>query len=68
MIEKMKCFYNKEGELINIGEWDYMEYPVFDDEGLLIETRQGNTPPAGFYIKQQNVSINTDGSRTVISE
>ncbi|HCR2154451.1 TPA: hypothetical protein OND32_002377 [Enterobacter asburiae] len=65
MINKEICYYDKEGVLINIGPWDYIESPVYDDDGFLIEIRKDNTPPDGFYTVEQDVITNDDGSRSI---
>lgn len=66
MTSKEICFYDKDGILINIGPWDYMESLVYDDDGFLLETRRANNPPDGFYTIEKDVITNADGSRTVV--
>ncbi|WP_052332756.1 hypothetical protein [Phytobacter massiliensis] len=65
MIQKMKCFYSKDGTLINIGPWDYQRFPVYDNDGFVDEVVTGNPLPDGAYEKEMDVVVNEDGSRSV---
>lgn len=60
------CVFDKDGQLINIGEWDYMLKPVevapaqYDEEGNLIseavyEVRATNPLPEGAYTEEREV-------------
>lgn len=60
MIEKMIVYRDKNGVVINIGEWDYMI--SYDDDNNEIVN---NPLPEGATSKTENVRINEDGSREV---
>ncbi|MBZ0057151.1 MULTISPECIES: hypothetical protein [unclassified Leclercia] len=66
MTEKMTCYYDAEHKLINIGEWDYMKYPIYDNDGFIEEIVDGNPLPDGAYSKKMYVVLNEDGSRAVV--
>lgn len=71
MIKKL-CWFDKDGNLINIGEWDPMTEQVevqpaqYDDEGNLIaeavyETVERNPIPPGAFCEEREVIQTEDG-------
>lgn len=65
-MKKMMCFYDASDRLINIGEWDYMKYPIYNNDGFIEEVVDGNPLPDGAYSKEMDVVVNEDGSRAVM--
>ena len=50
------CFFDKDGKLINIGEWDY-QYETDNDGNSIAK----NPLPDGAYSEEKNILINADG-------
>lgn len=55
---KMKIIRDKDGNLINIGDWDYMV-----DDGV-----ERNPLPDGAYEEDAEVVTNPDGARYLVSD
>jgi hypothetical protein len=62
MSETLSCFFDKDGNLINIGPWDYRETTDLDGNVILC-----NPLPEGAIEKDEEVVTNPDGSRSVVS-
>lgn len=71
------CWYDANGNLINIGEWDAQPEKVevqpaqYDDEGNLIseavyETVERNPIPPGAYFEERAVEQDEDGGWHVV--
>ena len=58
--ETLPCFYDANGNLINIGPWDYKTST--DIDGSIVVC---NPLPEGATSKEMPVITNTDGSRSV---
>lgn len=54
------CFFDKDGNAINIGPWDHKVKEIDD---ILVET---NPLPEGAYSEEKEIQINEDGSRSII--
>ena len=55
------CYFDKDGNLINIGVWNHkFEKPTHDEEE--IET---NPIPDGAYTEEKEIVINEDGSKSI---
>jgi hypothetical protein len=74
----MKCWFDKDGNLINIGEWDTqperveVSPPQYDEQGNLIaeavyETVERNPIPEGAYCEEREV-IQTEDGGLVLAE
>lgn len=57
----MKVFRDKDGRVINIGEWDYMEEAVEDPATGIVTTVQHNPPPDGATSADEEVVELPDG-------
>jgi hypothetical protein len=57
---KKICYFDKKGNLINIGEWDY-QYEI-DGDGNSISK---NPLPDGSYSEEKNIIINSDGEMRI---
>jgi len=79
MMQKVKCWFNANGNLINIGEWDAMPEQVEvspehrDEEGNLIseavyETVERNPIPEGAYYEEREVIQTEDGGWTLAED
>lgn len=57
----MKVIRNKEGQVINIGDWDYMEERIEDPETGEITVVTHNPLPDGATSEDEDVVELTDG-------
>jgi hypothetical protein len=53
------CIFNKDGNLINIGDWEY-QYKTPDGGGELVVA---NPLPEGAYSEEREIFVDSDGGR-----
>lgn len=56
----MICYFDEDGNLINIGEWDF---DIAEIEGVMVNR---NELPKGSYSEEREVKTMEDGSRALV--
>lgn len=63
----MKVIKDKNGKVINIGEWDYMVEERMDNQKNIFEIIK-NPMPEGAYEADAEVAVGEDGGLYVVTE
>ena len=58
---KMTVFRDENGQVINIGPWNYMEMPVMDEENGELTWVQNNPLPGAATSQDEDVVVAEDG-------
>ena len=65
---KMTVFRDENGQVINIGPWNYMEMPVVDEENGELTWVQHNPLPETATSQDEDVIIADDGGLYVVDD